>query len=375
MGAADFELTVAVGAGEKQLKLAGQVRREGANRLRTELSRHAHTAASRLVLDLSELEALDGSAAAVIADLWDRQRSGGGSLELEGARSQVASVLDLFTARGLRECTRPDRSRASLFEQVGHATLALGRNTREALEFVGLCTTNALAAVRRPGTVNWRSVPRQMERNGVDGLPIVLLIGFLIGLITAFQAAVQLAKLGADAFVADLVALSLTRELAPLMTAIVIAGRSGASIAAELGTMKVSEEIDALRTLGIDPYRFLVFPRVLALTLVLPILTLLSDAVGIGGGALIAFSQLDLSFVGYLNSTREALDLGDVFGGVIKSVVFGFLIAFIGCERGLATRGGAEGVGRSTTSAVVTILFYLIVVDAFFTVLYKMLGV
>src|SRR5581483_2143691 len=191
---------------------------------------------------------------------------------------------------------------------------------------------------------------------------------------TAFQAAVQLKQFGANIFVADLVGLSITRELAPLMTAIIVAGRSGAAFSAELGTMKVSEEIDALRTLGLDPYLFLVFPRVLALVVVLPLLTILADAVGILGGLLVALLGLDLTANAYVVETQKALHLWDVSSGLLKSLVFGLQIGLIACQRGLATRGGAEGVGRATTSAVVTSLFALVVTDAIFTMLFNAFG-
>ncbi|MEO0663896.1 MAG: ABC transporter permease, partial [Planctomycetota bacterium] len=192
---------------------------------------------------------------------------------------------------------------------------------------------------------------------------------------TAFQSALQLGKFGADSLVADLVSLSMTRELAPLMTAIVVAGRSGAAIAAEIGTMKVSEEVDALRTLGLDPYRFLVLPRILAVLIAAPLLTLLADVVSIAGGLFVAMSSLDVSWQGYVLSVREALGVADVFGGLFKAAVFGGMIALIACERGLGARGGAEGVGRATTSAVVTMLFALVAVDALFSVLFNLWGI
>jgi phospholipid/cholesterol/gamma-HCH transport system permease protein len=214
-----------------------------------------------------------------------------------------------------------------------------------------------------------------MERHGADGLAIVATIGLLIGLITAFQAAIQLRKFGADTLVATLVGLSLTRELAPLMTAIVVAGRSGAAIAAELGTMKVSEEVDALKTLGLDPYRYLVLPRCLALVLVLPLLTIVADIIGLLGGALVALSTLEVSLQGYVLATRDALGFRDVLGGLIKAAAFGGIISLVACERGLATSGGAEGVGRATTGAVVKTLFYLVVADAFFAVLFNVWGI
>jgi phospholipid/cholesterol/gamma-HCH transport system permease protein len=185
---------------------------------------------------------------------------------------------------------------------------------------------------------------------------------------------VQLRQFGANIFVADLVALSITRELGPLMTAIIVAGRSGAAFSAELGTMKVSEEIDALRTLGLDPYLFLVFPRVIALILVMPLLTILADVVGILGGLLVALLGLDLTVNAYLLETRKALDLWDVGSGILKSLVFALNVALIACQRGLATSGGAEGVGRATTSAVVSSLFALVVLDAIFTMLFNAFG-
>jgi len=242
------------------------------------------------------------------------------------------------------------------------------------LDFIGDVAVAGARAVRAPFSINWSDVPRLVERAGADSLPIVLVINFLVGLVTAFQAAVQLKQFGANIFVADLVGLSLTRELAPLMTAIIVAGRSGAAFSAELGTMRVSEEIDALRTLGLDPYGFLVFPRVVTLVLVLPLLTILADVIGIAGGLLVAMLGLDITSNAYLIETQKALGLWDVFSGCLKTVFFGLGIALIACQRGLAARGGAEGVGRATTSAVVTSLFAIVVVDAIFTVLFNAFG-
>jgi phospholipid/cholesterol/gamma-HCH transport system permease protein len=209
-----------------------------------------------------------------------------------------------------------------------------------------------------------------MERTGADAVPIVVLINFLVGFVMAFQGAVQLKQFGANIFVADLVGLSVARELGPLMTAIIVCGRSGAAFAAELGSMKVSEEIDALRTMGFGAMPFLVLPRVLALMLVVPLLTVLADLVGILGGLVVGLVSLDLTVTGYLRETAKALKVWDVYSGVIKSVVFAMAIGLISCQQGLATTGGAEGVGRRTTASVVTILFSLIVLDAAFTILF-----
>jgi phospholipid/cholesterol/gamma-HCH transport system permease protein len=183
----------------------------------------------------------------------------------------------------------------------------------------------------------------------------------------AFQGANQLKQFGANVFVADLVGLSVTRELGPLMTAIILCGRTGAAFAAELGSMKVAEELDALRTMGFGPIRYLVLPRVLALMIVLPLLTLVGDFVGMLGGMVVGIVSLDLTMSGYIIETQKAVSMWDVFSGLIKSVVFAVAITLIACQQGFATKGGAEGVGRRTTSSVVTILFTLILIDAGFT--------
>jgi phospholipid/cholesterol/gamma-HCH transport system permease protein len=370
-----FEISTQSSGSRAIAALRGPLRHDDAAALSGALERLSREHPDGLSLDLAGVEELDGGAAAVLAEFLESARAGGHEIPLLAPPPTAAAMLALFRARDPRTCDRDSPVPTRTLEQIGLATIAVVERVRTSLAFLGECTLGLADAVRHPSTLRWSAVAVQIERVGADGVPIVLLIGFLVGLITAFQAAVQLAKLGADIFVADLVALSLTRELTPLLIAIVVAGRSGAAIAAEIGTMKVSEEIDALRAMGISPYRYLVFPRIAALTIALPLLTLAADAVGVAGGLLVALTQLDVGFVGYLHSTRDALDLSDVFGGLAKTVAFGFLIGFIACERGMATRGGAEGVGRSTTSAVVTILFYLILVDALFTVLYKMIGI
>jgi phospholipid/cholesterol/gamma-HCH transport system permease protein len=227
-----------------------------------------------------------------------------------------------------------------------------------------------LGLLREPRTGNWKEIPHLMERTGADAVPIVLLINFLVGLVMAFQGAVQLKQFGANIFVADLVGLSVVRELGPLMTAIIVCGRSGAAFAAELGSMKVGEEIDALRTMGFGPIRYLVLPRTVALMLVVPMLTLLADLVAISGGLVVGVTSLDLTVSAYLGETQKALAVWDVFSGVLKSVVYALAIALISCQQGFAATGGAEGVGRRTTSAVVSILCCLILIDAGFTALF-----
>ncbi len=333
----------------------------------------AVAAPARLDIDLSGVEHLDGAATALLLELRADLEAKGVAPEIVGAHGAVSAMLELYGAHAPRPSLQPPPAPIGILDQIGRETLAMLGESK-GLDFVGDVVVAGAQALRRPSLVNWGDVPKLMERAGADGLPIVLMINFLVGLVTGFQAALQLKQFGANIFVADLVGLSITRELAPLMTAIIVAGRSGAAFSAELGTMRVSEEIDALRTLGFDPYHFLVFPRVVALVLVLPLLTILADLVGIAGGLLVAMTSLDLTAHAYLLETQKAVNVWDVSSGCVKTAVFGLNIALIACQRGLATHGGAEGVGRSTTSAVVTSLFAIVVVDAIFTVLFNAFG-
>jgi len=210
----------------------------------------------------------------------------------------------------------------------------------------------------------------EMVKVGVTAIPIVVLISFSIGLILAMQAAYQLEQFGATIFTADLVAVAQTRELGPLMTAIIVAGRSGSGIAAEIGTMKVGEEIEALQSMGFNPIKFLVVPKLLGLAVMVPCLTIISDLIGIAGGTSIAVLSLNLGLTRYLNRTLFALVFKDLITGLIKSLVFAGLIGLTGCYMGFMVEGGAEGVGRRTTQSVVVSIFLIILADAFFTSLF-----
>ena len=215
--------------------------------------------------------------------------------------------------------------------------------------------------------VKWQSAIHQMVLAGVNSIPIVSLISLFIGIVLALQGAYQLQRFGAGYYVTALVGVSMTRELGPLITAIVIAGRSGSAFAAEIGTMKVSEEIDALEVMGLNSVRFLVVPKYLALLVMMPCLTVLSDLAGIVGGGIFEMYQLDQTLPMFLNATRDALVMRDITTGLVKSLVFGLIIAKVGCYEGFAVEGGAEGVGKSTTSSVVISIFLIILADVIFT--------
>ncbi|MFT7669037.1 MAG: phospholipid/cholesterol/gamma-HCH transport system permease protein [Planctomycetota bacterium] len=326
-------------------------------------------------LDLSDLTQLDGASAALLQSLRKQGEASGLQVDLHGGSLEVRRMLDLYDCERGANCSISTPRRVGFFEQVGLAARDSVEALRDMFAFVGELAISLRRAFAEKGSVNWSSIPGLMERAGADGVPIVILINFLVGLIIGLQAAFQLERFGAGLFIADMVGLSTVREMAPLMTAIVVAGRSGAAYAAELGTMKVNQEIDALWTMGFDPQRFLVLPRLIALGSVVPILTLFSMFVGIFGGLIVAVQRLNITTLAYFTQLQSALSLGDLVGGLIKSAVFAVTITLISCQRGLGTRGGAAGVGRSTTSAVVITLFCLVVLDALFTFFFNVFGV
>jgi phospholipid/cholesterol/gamma-HCH transport system permease protein len=323
-------------------------------------------------VDLNAVQSIDGACLALLVHLEHELKKRRVDCALVGGTPEVRRMVKLHGRKRLRR--RPHRRPQNAVEQVGQSTLEMFRSAVSVLDFFGELLSSVAQAIRNPRSLNLRDVALTMERSGADAVPIILLINFLIGFVMAYQSSLQLKQFGANIFVADLVGLAMTRELGPLMTAIIVCGRSGASFAAELGTMKVSEEVDALRTLGLVPLRYLVLPRVLGLALVAPLLTLLADAVGILGGVLVAATLLDVTPAAFVTELRQAMAPWDVMSGLLKSVVFSAAIALIACQQGLSTSGGAEGVGRRTTSAVVSILFALILLDAVFTVLFGVLG-
>jgi len=257
----------------------------------------------------------------------------------------------------------------------------LGSSTLDALSYLGSLASLGARAAYFTLVAPFQGKPVRLERamsqamdTGVRALPILSLITFFIGLIMALQAAYELRQLGAISAVATAVAVTMSRELGPLVTAIVVIGRSGSAFAAEIGTMKVSEEIDALETMAISPIRFLVAPKFLAMAVMLPCLTIWANVMGILGGSLFGVAQADFTLVRYIKASIDSLFLPDIVTGLIKSVMFGITIAAVGCFEGLSTGGGAEQVGRSTTRAVVMSIFLVVAVDLLFTTLFFFAG-
>jgi phospholipid/cholesterol/gamma-HCH transport system permease protein len=325
-----------------------------------------------LVIDLEKLNDLDDYGVSVLVELKKTMGDRRGNFSLTNISEKVNEILTMHRFNMLgQQSVSAHKTSQNFFTHLGNSTFTIGSEIRFMLTFLGDTCFSFLMFLRHPGSLRFNDTVENMKRVGLDALPIVGLISFLLGLIMAFMSSVQLQQFGANIYVASLVGISMTRELGPIMTAIIVAGRSGSSFAAEIGTMKISEEVDALSTMNINPNFFLVLPRVFATFLVMPILTLFSDLFAIAGGLLVGVTMLDLTVSGYTNQTINTLTLFDVFWGVFKSGIFALLISWTGCLKGFQVKGGAAGVGKATTSAVVVSIFLIVLSDSLLVVILR----
>ena len=326
-----------------------------------------------LVVDATNARYFDGAGLAMLLELKNVQKDAKGSFEIRGMGVEYEKLLSMFDpgAPPPQEPQEPAMTR--MFTEIGMAVTGLVRSWGNKLSFIGELAAKLSAALLRPFSIRWRDTFLIAEKAGANAIGITALLGLLIGLILAFQSAIAMKAFGAEIYVANLVALSVFRELGPLITAFVLASRSGSAFAAEIGTMKINEEIDALVTMGIDPVKFLVIPRIIAATFVLPLLTMFNNFFGMLGAGIVMIS-IGFAPITVYNQIQGSVDLGDIFGGLAKTFVFGFLIAGIGCLRGLGTGTGASAVGDSATRAVVSGIVAIVLVDGVFAVLYYFLG-
>ena len=328
-----------------------------------------------LAVDLKEVTYFDDFGALVLVELRDTVTRGGGEFALENVNEKIGEILSILNFEATQERVPfADKRSPNVFSRLGEGALRHLSEMKFLTSFAGSVFLALGHILFHPRSLRRDDTLLYMQKTGVDALPIVGLISFLLGLIIAFMSSVQLQQFGANVYVASLVSLAMTRELGPIMTAIIVAGRSGSAFAAELGTMKVSEEVDALFTMGFDPTRFLVVPKLLASVIVVPFLTLFSDLFGIAGGLLVGVFMLDLTAGAYIAKTVETLALFDVYWGLLKSAVFALLISWIGCFRGFRVAGGAASVGQATTSAVVSSIFLIILTDSVFSVILRYWG-
>jgi phospholipid/cholesterol/gamma-HCH transport system permease protein len=343
----------------------------------SEVEKQIRSAAAirQIQFDTSSLAAWDSGILPFLLKLVSLSGERNVALNLGGLPDGAQKLLKLAMAVPERKGARRTAATPSLLIRTGNATLLAWKELGETIDFIGEQTIGLWRLMRRQARFPRSDFLELVQSCGAQALPIVSLISVLVGLILAFVGAVQLQQFGAQIYVADLVGIATVREMGAMMAAIIMAGRTGAAFAAQIGTMQVNEEIDALITFGFSPLDFLVTPRMLALVFMMPLLCLYADLLGIIGGGIVGVTMLHIPLVQYINETRGALAVGDVAVGLVKSGVFGVLIAIAGCMRGIQCGRSASAVGEAATSAVVTAIVSIVVTDGIFAVVTNILGV
>jgi phospholipid/cholesterol/gamma-HCH transport system permease protein len=328
-----------------------------------------------ITFDADELAFWDSSVLTFLVEVSELCRGRGVHMDRTGLPAGVRRLLDLAEAVPEKRGARKETVETPFLERLGNTAIGYGTSLGEILKFFGEITLTFGRLFRMKARFRAVDLLLLIQQCGAQALPIVTLISFLVGVILAFVGAIQLKQFGAQIYVADLVGIAMIREMGAMMTGIIMAGRTGAAFAAQLGTMKVTQEIDAFTTMGFSPLEFLVLPRVVALVLMMPLLCLYSDFVGVLGGAAVGLGMLDLSWTTYFRETANAITLTDVFGGVFKSSVYGVLIALSGCLRGIQCGNSSSAVGDAATSAVVTGIVAIVVACGIFAVVFYVLGI
>jgi len=328
--------------------------------------------------DVSEVGRVDSAGMVLLIRAYDLLQANSCPVAIIGAKSEHEKMYRLLRkyVPGVSEGTPSFLSRfLKPFHRIGRSSVSFVQDFMEFLSFVGENFINLLLALLHPRSIRFGAIVKNIDEAGVRAMPIVALTSFLIGVVIAYQGAVQLEKFGANIFIVDMIALSVTRELAPLITAIVVAGRTGSSYTAQIGVMKITEEIDAMRTMGFDPHRFLVLPRIMALMISLPLLIFFADIIGIAAGMFISHIHLHLSYAEFIHRLQKVLAVKHVWIGIFKGPFFAWLIASVGCFRGFQVSKSTESIGRYTTISVVNAIFLVIACDALFSVVFTNLGI
>jgi phospholipid/cholesterol/gamma-HCH transport system permease protein len=348
---------------------------EGIGRLTHHLSRLRWPQQGKIVIDVSAITHLDTTGVLLLERTLVGLQRGGRTAELAGLRPEHQALLELVRDRRAGAgAVAPPPVALGMIAALGQAGLAQLARSASFLSFVGEVTLAFARSVMHPRRIRWKALFANLESAGVRALPIVALLSFLMGIVIAYQGGEQLKIYGANTFIVELVSLTMLRELAPLITAIIVAGRTGSAYTAQIGTMMVEEEVDALRTMGIAPMDLLVLPKLFALMIALPLLVVFADVLSVFGGMVLASSLLDVSFSEFLNRFQEVVSPTSFLIGIAKAPVFAMVIALVGCYQGFRVSGGADGVGRQTTLSVVQSIFFVILVDAFFSVTIGGLG-
>ena len=375
---ADGWLKAAAGAdGALLLQAGGHWDARNVARLDRQLRALAPTDKAAMTLDLAAVERLDTAGAWLLYRTLKECRARGGRADYAALSPAHAAMLEQVATNDQPAEIEPPRMPGflALLDRIGRGAVDVMVEAQQQVAFLGLILETLCRVLRHPSRLRLVPLVYHMEKVGFNALPIIGLISFLIGVVLAYQGATQLQRFGAEIFVVNLIAVSVLREIAILLAAIVIAGRSGSAFTAEIGSMVVNEEVDAMRTLGLDPMEVLVLPRVLALIITLPLLAFFADMMGLFGGMLMCWSALDISPGLYLERLQDAVSPWSFWVGIIKAPFFAFLIATVGCLEGLRVTRSAESVGQQTTRSVVTGIFLVIVVDAMFSVFFAAVGV
>jgi phospholipid/cholesterol/gamma-HCH transport system permease protein len=361
---------IVVGGEGDQLSLAGALEIGTVVEARTSLKKWSKQGPSRS-LDIAGLDKLDTPGALMLCGLRDK------GVELTGIRPEHRALLDLISELDLKPLPRVDsvpRWRQIVI-QLGKGAHDARHEALDLITFVGRVASWTISALIHPSRLRPAAISRHISETGIQALPIIGLMAVMIAVVIGYQGVAQLRPYGGEDFTINLVAVSVLREMGVLITAIMVAGRSGSSFTAEIGVMQTRDEVDALKAMGIEPMQVLVVPRVVALVITLPLLAFFADIMGLVGGAAISQYQLGVSPTQYLTRLPHVVDGSDLFVGLFKAPIFAFFIAVIGCMHGLRVSGSAESVGRETTHAVVKSIFMVLVLDAFFSVLFERLGI
>ena len=358
----DLEWTIAL-SGHLNVRTAAPT----LNALISELKKNTFTS---LIFDLSNITDIDDYGALVLYELKNEVCCPDADFQILNPSENLKNMLaQMASGESDKNRLMASNANTNLVIQMGESAIENIKSIKYFISFIGSIVLSIIRIIKKSKSLRFDDIIRHMQTTGVEALPVVALISFLLGLIMAFMSSLQLKQFGANIYVASLVALAMVSELGPIMTAIIVSGRSGSAYAAEISTMKISEEIDALLTMGFDPVLFLAIPRIIAAVIVIPILTMFANLFAIFGGLIIGITMLDLSVTSYISQTIKSLNLFELSWGLSKSFVFAVLISCVGCLRGFQAKGGASAVGHAATSAVVTSIFLIVLFDSIFAVI------
>ncbi|MDY0328639.1 MAG: ABC transporter permease [Arcobacteraceae bacterium] len=331
-----------------------------------------------IVFEISNIKSLDSAGAMVFLEIKKRVEKNGFQVTFDGINDKAHALINLcqkYVLKSLDEEYQKPFILSSMFFKFGQYSFKNWLVLISFLSFVGGLFAVLFQSILNPKKIRFKAILYHLEQNGLNAVPIIVITSLLIGVVIAYQGAVQLEQFGANIFIVEMVAISTTRELAPMIAAIVIAGRSASAFTAQIGVMKITDEVDAMKTMGFNPWEFLVLPRIIALIIALPLLVIVADIVSVYGGMIVASSELGISYKEFIDRFKETVELRHIMIGIIKAPIFGLIIALIGCFRGFAITSSTESVGKYTTISVVNAIFWVIAFNALFSIILTELGI